>query len=444
MISLDLNEKKLHTYANIFLGISFFYLIGPTFRFLNAFIADYLFLIFAIHVFFGQVKIKFNFKESRIFLIPFLIILIVTIGKLFSGIELLIDEFANNINYLKLYFMFCISYTIILNIKDVNFLDNYLKNVFRFLALGVIFVSLISIMQFFNFKIVETIIENFYFIQHKTLKISNLDQFNESNRVVGIFDSYNGCGFFMCFFTFILIIVTTEVKSFLSTIAIILGFTTLILTSNRASLITFMIMNFLFFIFIKKLKNIKVIITILSLILLFLILAINVSDVISIGNLNRFLELKDFVEKGQIPFTFADRTAAWEWMPQYIFSSRYAMFGFTNATFLNDLNFRAPDNQYLAWFVTYGIIGAGLLIFWTVYALVKIIKLYKEEALLKINVLSNISGGLVVIWIGLMIEGISQDSCFFGNRWREYFILILSTIAALKYIRSTKVQLVNE
>ena len=432
---IDVHEKTLHRYANILLGIFFFYLIGPTFRLLNAYISDYLFLLFALHVFFGPLKVKFNFKEARIFLIPCVVILVVTIGKLLSGSELFIDEFANNVNYLKMYLMFCFTYSIILQIKDVDFLDRYLKNIFRLLAIGVIFVSLISIMQFLNFKIVDTIIENFYLVQHKTLKTTNLDQYNTTNRVVGIFDSYNGCGFFMCFFTFFLIIVFSELRSKISLLAIILGFITLILTSNRASLITFILMNIIFFVFIKRITNFKVILSFGFLIILFLYVGTYVSDFISIGNLNRFLEVKDFIDKGQVPFTFADRTNAWEWMPQYILSSRYAIFGFTTSGFMNDLNFRSPDNQYLTWFVNYGIIGAVSLCTWTIYTFIKLIKLYKEEALTKNDSLIHITGGFIVIWIGLSIEGISQDS-FFGNRWREYFVFIIAAFAALKFFRT--------
>ena len=425
----------LHRYANILLGVFFFYLIGPTFRLLNAYISDYIFLIFALHVFFGPLKLRFNFKESRIFLIPFIIILIVTLGKFITGTELFIDEFANNVNYLKMYFMFCLTYSIILQIKDVNFLDKYLKNIFRLLAIGVIYVSIISIMQFMNIKIADMIIENFYYIEHKTLKISNIDKFNETNRVVGIFDSYNGCGFFMAFFTFILIIAFSEVKSKLSLIAILLGFITLILTSNRASLISFILMNIVFFVFVKKVTNIKVIFSLIFLILIFLYVGINISDFISVTNLNRFLEIKDFVDKGQVPFTFADRTNAWEWMPQYIMSSKNAIFGFTNTGFMSDLNYRSPDNQYLLWFVQYGVVGAVALTTWTFYAFFKLFRLYKEELLTNNKALVTIAGGLLVIWVGLFIEGISQDS-FFGNRWREYFLFILATVAALKYLKA--------
>ncbi len=433
---INIHEKTLHRYANILLGIFFFYLIGPTFRLLNAYISDYLFLLFALHVFFGPLKIKFSFKESKIFLIPFVVIMLVTIGKFFTGSELFIDEFANNINYLKMFLMFCFTYSIIIQIKDVNFLDRYLKNIFRLLAIGVIFVSMISIMQFLNFKFVDLIIENFYLIQHKTANSTNIDQFNETNRVVGIFDSYNGCGFFMCFFTFILIMVFSEMRSKTTILAIMLGFITLVLTSNRASLITFLIMNAIFFIFIKRITNLKVIFSVTFMLLLFLYLGTYVSDFISLGNFNRFLEVKDFIDKGQVPFTFADRTNAWEWMPQYVLSSKYAIFGFTNSGFLNDLNFRSPDNQYLTWFVNYGIIGAVGLMVWTIYSFVKLINLYRDEKFTRTESLITIAGGFIVIWIGLSIEGISQDS-FFGNRWREYFVFIIAVFAALKFYRPT-------
>lgn len=403
-------------------GVVFFYLIGPVFRIYHAYISDIFFLVTFLLVLFSGTRFKLDNIYMRIFLIPCFITVIIIAGKFFMGFELGSDELANFLNYVKLFFLFVLVYSVFMESSSENTARRDLRLLNLILIFFIILVSSIGILQFTNSPIADFIIKNFYHVVHKSGS-DNIYEFQLLNRVTSIFDSFNGMGIVLCFTLFIFIFINTELKNYWSILIILLGILMIFLSGNRASLIMLFLMSVSYLLYIKKGFSLKIfgvisVILISSGLIFFLL-----SNFLSFDNYIRFYEFKLFLQNGSIPPTLQVRLEKWQWIPQYMLSVKQGFFGYTTNDFIKEKIYTSPDNQYLNWLVYYGYIGASLFVFWAIYSLTLLMK--KRAG----TILSRAVPFTVIYWSGLILIGLVQESFFFG-RLRELFIFLLAMTAA--------------
>lgn len=406
-------------------GVLFFYLLGPVVRFYHAYISDIFFLLVFIIIAFSGTKLKFNSSLSKIFLIPIGIVLISVAGKYFSGYKPGSDEIANLLNYVKLFFLFVLVYSVFLE-NNQGLLWNNFNVIHIILTIFILFISIVGILQFANLPIADYIIQNFYHVVHKT-GTDNIYEYRLLNRVTSIFDSFNGMGIVLCFTLFIYVYLIKELKNYWSISIVLLGLTLLFLTGNRASLITFVLMTIIYLIFSKKKISYKTIGIITGVFAATVVIFFFVASYLSFDNYIRFYEFKLLIQNGSIPPTLQVRLDKWQWLPSYILSVPQWLFGFTTNDFLKEKVYTSPDNQYLNWLVYYGYFGLTSFVIWGIYSLALLIK--SKKAAVKNFTLRNAYVFMIIYWSGLIIIGLFQESFFFG-RLRELFIFFLALISS--------------
>lgn len=427
LFNLSIEKKKWLMFA-----VVFFYLVGPVVRIYHAYLSDIFFLLTFVLIILSGTKMKFETPVSKIFLIPIGIVLISIVGKIFMGYSLGMDEAANFLNYIKLFFLFVVTYSVFaenLN-RDLYKKDLIILN--SIVIFFVLFVSIIGILQFANHPSAENIIKNYYHVVHKT-GTDNIYEYKLLNRVTSIFDSFNGMGIVLCFTLFILIFLNNELKNYWSIVVLLTGLTLIFLTGNRASLIVLLLMTISYLVYIRKGMNLKIFSIITVSFLASGVIFFLISNYLSFDNYIRFYEFKLLLLNGSIPPTLQVRLEKWEWLPSYMLSIGQGLFGYTTGDFIRDKVYTSPDNQYLNWLVYYGYIGALLFTGWAIYSLFIFVKNKKR-------IQSKFSSFLIIYWIGLIIIGLFQESFFFG-RLRELFIFFLAMLTA--YSSVTK-NLVNK
>lgn len=406
-------------------GVLFFYLLGPVVRFYHAYLSDVFFLLVFLIVVLSGIKLQINSSLSKIFLFPALIVLISVTGKFFMGYKLGMDEIANLLNYVKLFFLFALVYSVFSE-KRQNSLSRDFRILNSILTVFVLFISLVGILQFANLPIADYIIQNFYHVVHKT-GTDNIYEYRLLNRVTSIFDSFNGMGIVLCFTLFIFVYLNKELKNYWSIITILIGLTLLFLTGNRASLITFILMTITYLIFSKRKISFKTIGTIGGLFIALVVIFVLIANYLSFDNYIRFYEFKLLLQNGSIPPTLQVRLDKWQWLPSYMLSVPQCFFGFTTNDFLKEKVYTSPDNQYLNWLVYYGYFGLASFLIWSIYSLVMFFK--NKRNMLDNFTLVNASRFFIIYWCGLIVIGFFQESFFFG-RLRELFVFFLAMMSA--------------
>jgi len=409
---------------NLLFGVVLLYLIGPVFRVAHAYLSDIFFLIVCVLLFLSGTKPDFSNKISKLFLLPAGIILICTIGKLFSGFKLGADEFAGFVNYIKLYILFIITYSVFTQQNNTRNVTHDLRIINYIILFFILFVSTIGILQFAESPAANFILSNFYHVVHTTGS-DNLSEFAELNRVTSIFDSFNGMGIVLCFSLFMLVFINSELKSYVGLFAILIGVGMIVLTGNRASLITFFLMTVLYFISVKRKVSKKSILIFIGIIFLAGVVFYFAASNLSIYNFFRYYEFALLFQKGDIPHTIGVRLLKWQWIPEHVASVKQFFFGYTTNDFIKDKIYDSPDSQYLNWLVYNGYIGAGLFTVWIFFVLIEFFKRKKIQLISNVSYIKNSNNFFIIYWVGLILIGIFQESFFFG-RLRELFIFFLA------------------
>ncbi|MBS1492659.1 MAG: hypothetical protein JST55_04075 [Bacteroidetes bacterium] len=420
IFDLSIEKKKWLMFI-----VVFFYLLGPVFRVLHAYVSDIIFLAAFLLIVLSGTKLVFNSKESKIFLIPVFIVILCTLGKYLSGFSLGMDEVANTLNFIKLFFLFVLVFSVF---KDSNSYFNDLKVLNFIVVFFVVYVSIIGILQFTHNPAADFIIKNFYHVVHKT-GTDNIYEFELLNRVTSIFDSFNGMGIVLCFTLFILVYLNNELKNYWSIIILLLGITLIFLSGNRASLIVLFLMSVTYLLYIKRGINLKIFSIVAGVFLGSGVIFFLVANYLSFDNYIRFYEFKLFILNGSIPPTLQVRLDKWQWIPAYMKTIKQGLFGYTTNDFINDKVYTSPDNQYLNWLVYFGYIGLSCFIFWAFYSLRMLLNAKRLAKRLNDSYLNNASSFFVIYWIGLLVIGLFQESFFFG-RLRELFVFLFAMISA--------------
>lgn len=435
VINLNHSTKKILLFA-----VALLYLVGPVIRVFHAYVSDLVFLAVFILLILSGTKLQFNSQLAKIFFIPIIIVSVCTIGKFFWGYSLGMDEAANTLNYVKLFLLFVLVYSVfILNQSSEEFKKD-LKVLNYIVIFFILFICSIGLLQFANHPSADFIIKNFYHVIHKT-GTDNIYEFQLLNRVTSIFDSFNGMGIVLCFTLFILVFINEELKNYWSILFFLLGLTLIFLTGNRASLIILFLMTVIYLVYIKRGINLKIFSIIAGLFLASGVIFFLIANYLSFDNYIRFYEFKLLLQNGSIPPTLQVRLDKWQWLPVHMASVSQGIFGYTTNDFLKEKIYTSPDNQYLNWLVYYGYAGALAFIAWIIYSSMKFRSVEKTSAG-KSNFYIKSTSFTIIYWTGLIVIGFFQESFFFG-RLRELFIFLLGIISAYYMFESKQINKSN-
>ena len=370
-------DKFEYSKTNILLFLIFLYLVGPNIRIYNAYLQDFLFFIFfffAVLTDYRHQMLKYS-KVDIIFITPFLVVLITGFGKLLSGFELSWNDYAHLINMLKLFFIAKITLSIFNYNSNESIFLRYSKKTIKYLKISVIFISFIGFCQFFNIITINNLVDKIYKFEHQ-VGISNIEIFLKTNRITSIFKGFNSFGFFLASSLFLLFCLLIHKPNFTSGFAFLIGLFAFLLTNSRTSLLSFVFMCVVYYLISKESKKLsKGILFSIALIILLIFFGNYFIHLAGSENIHRLEEIKNFFIYGHLPYNLQVRLITASWLPKYVLSSRYYLFGFPNLAFFHNPNFTAPDNQYTAWLVSYGIVGFLLMVMWAFGVILYLIQL---------------------------------------------------------------------
>ena len=428
-------ENRVKSKTNFFLIVILFYLIGPTtYRFANAYLADILFALFFVYALMSGTKLRLTHRVSLVFLVPFVIVLGSNIGKYWSDFPLGVDEFANTVKSLQLFFLVSFSSAIFDPRMNEDYFNLTLNKFSVIISCAVIYNGLIGIFQYFEVGAINKFLETFYYIELDLVEgiegVSNADMMVVENRITGIFESWNGIGFFLTQTLFLLLLIYRERKSILILPAIGIGFLALVLAGSRAAIIGFIIAWTLYSLYITRSKKALFVVLFAFFVSVPAIILMKEMEILPEENVQRFVEIYDFMVSGEVPATLAFRLDTWSWMPQHIISSPYFLFGYPNEVWKSSIYFWGADSQYVAWLLVYGLFGLTLFVMWS---LIVIYVFRKEYLLFKTvtgnSVVTRLCGAFVVIFFTYLFIGISQDSML-SNRWRELLLSFIGFVVS--------------
>ena len=217
-------------------------------------------------------------------------------------------------------------------------------------------------------------------------------------------------------------------RTFLSILAIPLGLWAILLTNSRATILTFVLIVFLYYCnktnireFLKKFFSI-ILITISVLIFIYY-----AKEFVGNKNITRFEEIKDIFVYQELPANVHTRVNTLSWMPKYLYNSRYFFFGSPQLEYSNVIYLMSTDNQYLSWFAHYGIICLLLMLVWVLWVLLYFLSLIKNMQKVDNAILLNILRGAMLVWFWLILQGFSQNT-FFVGRLREFLFFLIAFV----------------
>ncbi len=408
--------KKINYF--LFLTCIFLYLTAP--KILSGFyIADIILIILFTKI--TNYKKYFNntlIKILATFII--LIFLLVILKTFFYGLEL--STLNTILSFLRLLIIALIGLDLHTNLEKN---EKYLRTQWtKLLFFVLLFYIIIGLGQYFQISSIENFINKYYLQYFSDVKKTNIELFIETNRVVGIFNSFNGFGFFLAFVGFAYFVFNQGTIKIKDILILSLLFTVLLLTNNRTNIFIFLIMIGSYFFTISKNK----VILLLSIVILFFIFKYVSNYFFSNENYSRMLEIEDFVLYGRIPQNLLGRYVKYFWMPKYFLNGIYFFIGIPRQLFYSNILYSSPDNEYLALIIYNGVVGLlGYLIL-----LGYLTKDYisKKKYFINSHMFHIYIGGIVILF-ALFVEAFMQSS-FFIPRWREFFIAYLTIIYAKK------------
>lgn len=419
-----MNEGRVRFNTNLLLFSVFIYLVGPnTFRVYNAYVADFVFLLTFVVIAFNGPPFRLRHPASVLFLVPFGIVTLSNIGKFVSDFPMGVDEAANTIKTLQLYFIFVLALTVFDPRMPESYFRATVRKIGTIVAVAVIYNSVIGILQYFEVGFVRALMEQFYLIEH-SVGISNVDYMIVENRITGIFDSWNGLGFFLTQTMFLMIVISNERRSLLITAAVLLSVVALLLAGSRAASIGLLLMVVLFYIGVLRSRRMVIGVVVALIVLPVVISGLIAFEVLTQENVDRFVEIYDFVTTGTPPPNWEFRLDTWSWLPEHILGSPYFLFGYPNQVWKNSVYYWGADNQYLAWLLAYGLVGALGYPVWWFSVIASYRKRYRRMKRFGATPPGRFIGAVVIIWSVQLLIGISQDSML-GNRWRELFLIFM-------------------
>jgi hypothetical protein len=356
---------------------------------------------------------------SPVLYVPAVLTTIAFLGKWQSGYNLTYDDVAGLIKNLSLV---ALAFCVVVLIREFQEGDSKrtLTYLYNALLAGVIFVSVVGILQYFFPDAISNKLGRLYEREIIT-GLTNFKYFSLTYRVTSIFTSPLVFGIFLTTSLTILLFVGKKKRTLLY-IATGLGLVALYFTSARAAIVC-LIISVLVMI-LRRIHLVRAFITTLLLILSFYWL----TSYLTIFNINRLAEVTEYIFSGfkntLLPENLLARVTYNNYIWSLVLTSRYFVFGFPTRTYDTIIKF-SPDNQFTAFLVKYGIFGIGLS-FWQVILVVYFLILYLRR---KGTHLQNTYLALSLVALFGVIAGLTQEVTFLP-RLREILFAFMAAATA--------------
>jgi len=370
-----------------FLAVLLVYMIGPNPKVGGAQIGDAVLLAFAV-AFIASTRFRTPASLVTFFAWPAAVVMASTLGKTFSGIPVGSDEINNVLKMVSLGLLGLIGAA--LGRADEERDGPSLAGQMCWLVVvGVLFTGTLGLLEFSRPSLFRSLVGGLY----------------EKELVIRL--------------TNVLVLNWREVGRVALVASLGIGIPCLILTNSRIALLLFGFVS----VYAAVVQRRWALVFLLGFGACGVLLLVPVESLVGSRNAVRLGELVEFVRSGQLPANLEVRLGVLTFLPRLIANSEYLAFGFPMSVYHTTVAV-SPDNQYLGFFVKYGLM-AVLLFVWQAWAIVLPAGRLRAQDLTPRRRVQLHT--LVLLNVAVALGGLSQDTLF-AERWREFYFAFSGVI----------------
>ena len=408
--------------AATFFGILLLYMVGPNVEFHGARAADLIVLIF-VPTYVATTRLKIHWTIAVLFLTPALVVGASATGKFFQGTGVGSDEFRNILRMCSLG-LFAAVATSLIRTEYERDPSRCTRNLVRVVVGGIVFVSVAGLTQYLKPGLFTRVLGSLYIIELRN-NSSNIEEAAKHARVTSIFSWANALAGFLLYSLTTVILNAANLRKREYALALGLGIPVLLLTNARMSLLLFACL----LLYVGVVQHRWTALATIGLAAALVTTFVPIEHLIGANNVERFHELFAFVTHGTLPVNVAVRMETLSTLPAKVIASPYVLFGFPMAVYESTI-FISWDNQYLGFFVKYGLLGA-LLVLWQVAIVIVAFVLIRRERSSELRLLLH---AVFLVNLFMLIGGISEDTLL-TERWREFHFVFDAIVLSLALAR---------
>jgi hypothetical protein len=393
-----------------FLSVLLAYMLGPNPKVGGVQGGDLLLLVY-VATYLATSRLRSRGEFLVFFLWPTVVVAFTLVGKILSGLPTGPDERNNIVKVASLSVLGLLGAS--LGVAQAQHDSQRLLNwSVRLAGIGIVFTCVLGLIQFLRPGVYQALVHGLYEKQ-LIINISNVEQAELTGRISSIFTWANAFGMFILLGLIVVVLNARRVPWWLLTTASVTGVICMVLTNSRVSLVLLGIAA----LYVAVLQRRWSLFFAGGLTGLALIVLLPAGSWLDPRNSERLQELVDFARYGRAPLNVQVRFAVLAYLPNMLVHSDYLYFGFPEAIYRNTVALSA-DNQYLTFFLRYGVVG-GFLSLWQWFAtLWPALLLRRDLGAGKAE--RRLLHTLLLLNLVMAIGALSQDTLFL-ERWREFY-----------------------
>jgi hypothetical protein len=408
--------------AATFVGILLLYMVGPNVEFHGARAADLIVLLF-VPTYVATTRLKIHWTIAVLFLTPAFIVGASAAGKFFQGTGVGSDEFRNILRMCNLGLLAALG-TSLVRTEYERDPSRCTRTLVRVVVAGIVFVSVAGLIQYVKPGLFTRTLGALYVIELRN-NSSNIEQAAKYARVTSIFSWANALAGFLLYSLTTVMLNAASLRKREYSLALGLGIPVLLLTNARMSLLLVACL----LLYVGVVQHRWTALTMIGLVSALVLTFVPLEHLIGASNVERFEELFALVAHGTLPINVAVRLETLSTLPAKIMASPYVLFGFPMAVYQSTI-FISWDNQYLGFFVKYGLLGA-LLVLWQIAIVIVAFGLVRRERSGELRLLLH---AVFLVNLFMLIGGISEDTLL-TERWREFHFVFDAIVLSLALTR---------
>ncbi len=396
---------------SFFLLVLLVYLIGPNPKAGGVQLGDFVLLTFAIG-FVAVTRLRVNARLLAFFAWPALAVAVAFFGRTLRGVPLDSDELNNVFKTASLGVLGMLGVWISrAGGEDEKAL--LVRRMMQLVVIAIVFTSLVGLLEYVRPGAFSSLVSGVYEMQLRN-NLTNVEQAEQAGRITSIFSWANTFGEFLLYGLTVLTVNRRSVGRLWLAAAVLLGVPCLVLTNSRLALLFFCAM----LLYVTLIDRRWGLLAISGTTAVAVVLLVPVEHLIGAQNSARLTELLDFVRYGVLPPNVEVRLSTLAFLSRKLLTSEYFYFGFPMPVYESTV-FLSWDNQYLGFFVKYGITGV-LLVIWQLASILVPLLLLRRTADHRRRLYLHT---LILLNVMVLVGGLSQDTLFV-ERWKEFYFAL--------------------
>lgn len=401
-----------------FLFVLLVYLVAPNPKTAGIQLGDVGLVMFFV-AYAAMTRLRLDGRLLAFFAWPALAVAVAFLGRTFSGVPIDTDAVNNLLRTASLGLLGTLG-VLISRAGGEEDRERLVRGLLRLLVIAIVFTSLVGLLEYARPDAFSGMVSGLYAMQLRT-NLTNVEQAEQAGRITSIFSWANTFAEFLLYSLTVLLVNRRLVGRLSLTVATFLGVPCLLLTNSRLALL-FLCGILLYVTVVDRRWGLLVLAGTAAAAVL---LVFPVEQLLGAQNTARLGELVDFVRYGALPPNVEVRLSTLAFLSRKLVSSEYFYFGFPMPVYESTV-FISWDNQYLGFFVKYGITGI-LLVVWQLASILIPWLLLRHTVDPRRRLYLHT---LIALNLMVFIGGLSQDTLFV-ERWKEFYFALTGVVLGM-------------